>query len=238
MCFVGIQSNPTLTQNFVFVGNLNTFDKIWDTVFTLNIHTTLSVYFSLTACCPFYYLWMCVKLLSGWQTVKVLIRCRDLRRLIWIYIVCSSLHVRIRRVHVNMVIRPTRTRRPPPPLRNQTVDTSHNGQQYLFIVSERKQIVSIVVTMAWQDFIQSAVVLLVCAIVCVCGHKTTRVIDLTHAHNTDTIYWPGNPEYNFTILFRGKSSSGSWYVYVLHWSRVTGKPTWVYMGNVLKCHTP
>ena len=40
----------------------------------------------------------CVKLLGEWQTVYTLIRRRYLRRLIWIYTVCSGLSVRIRRV--------------------------------------------------------------------------------------------------------------------------------------------
>ena len=65
-------------------------------------------------------------------------------------------------------------------------------------------------TMAWKDFIQSAVMLIVAAFICVEGHKPLRVIDLTHVHNTDTLYWPGYPEYNFTILSRGRSPAGFW----------------------------
>ncbi|KAK6176197.1 hypothetical protein SNE40_014526 [Patella caerulea] len=37
-----------------------------------------------------------------------------------------------------------------------------------------------------------------------------RVVDLTFTLNTSTIYWPGNPGFNFTILYRGESGS-YWY---------------------------
>lgn len=43
------------------------------------------------------------------------------------------------------------------------------------------------------------------------GHMSMRVVDLTHAQSQDTIYWPGNPDYNFTHLFRGPSGKGYWY---------------------------
>lgn len=38
-----------------------------------------------------------------------------------------------------------------------------------------------------------------------------QVIDLTHEQGPSTIYWPGNPEYNFTIISRGLSNGGYWY---------------------------
>ncbi|XP_053374689.1 isatin hydrolase-like [Mercenaria mercenaria] len=38
-----------------------------------------------------------------------------------------------------------------------------------------------------------------------------KVVDLTHEQNPSTIYWPGNPNYNFTILFRNRTSKGYWY---------------------------
>ncbi|XP_076086797.1 isatin hydrolase-like isoform X2 [Mytilus galloprovincialis] len=37
-----------------------------------------------------------------------------------------------------------------------------------------------------------------------------KVVDLTHDHSNTTINWPGNPEYNFTILARGKTAGGNW----------------------------
>ncbi|CAG2253657.1 unnamed protein product [Mytilus edulis] len=37
-----------------------------------------------------------------------------------------------------------------------------------------------------------------------------KVVDLTHDHSNTTIYWPGNPEYNFTILARGNTTGGFW----------------------------
>ncbi|XP_078337529.1 kynurenine formamidase-like isoform X2 [Crassostrea virginica] len=37
-----------------------------------------------------------------------------------------------------------------------------------------------------------------------------RIVDLTHEHSPSTIYWPGNPRYNFTILFRNSTDS-YWY---------------------------
>ena len=76
--------------------------------------------------------------------------------------------------------------------------------------------------MAWQYFIQSHVMLLICVFVCVRGHETTRVIDLTHAQSPETLYWPGDPGYNFTILYRGKSSFASWYVYIYLSTYFTG----------------
>ena len=36
----GVQGTPCLTQNFIFMGN---FALIWDSVFTLNIQTTLYI---------------------------------------------------------------------------------------------------------------------------------------------------------------------------------------------------
>lgn len=37
-----------------------------------------------------------------------------------------------------------------------------------------------------------------------------RIVDLTHEQSISTIFWPGNPQYNFTILFRNFSGS-YWY---------------------------
>ena len=37
------------------------------------------------------------------------------------------------------------------------------------------------------------------------AHAQMEVIDMTHALSSNTIYWPGNPDYNFTILFRGQN---------------------------------
>lgn len=34
-----------------------------------------------------------------------------------------------------------------------------------------------------------------------------RIVDLTHEQSISTIFWPGNPQYNFTILFRNFSGS-------------------------------
>ena len=34
-----------------------------------------------------------------------------------------------------------------------------------------------------------------------------RIVDLTHEHSSSTIFWPGNPRYNFTILSRGSNGS-------------------------------
>jgi len=36
------------------------------------------------------------------------------------------------------------------------------------------------------------------------AHAHMEVIDMTHAQSSNTIYWPGNPDYNFTILSRGQ----------------------------------
>ena len=68
-------------------------EKFWINLINLG---HFSLYISPTS--PFYYLWMCVKLLSEWQTVKTLIRRRSLRRLIWVYTISTDLSVRIRRV--------------------------------------------------------------------------------------------------------------------------------------------
>lgn len=38
-----------------------------------------------------------------------------------------------------------------------------------------------------------------------------RLVDLTHMHGPSTIYWPGNPKYNFTIMFRNITDQGYWY---------------------------
>ncbi|XP_048753993.2 isatin hydrolase-like [Ostrea edulis] len=38
-----------------------------------------------------------------------------------------------------------------------------------------------------------------------------QVVDLTHEHSYTTIYWPGNPAYNFTVLHRNNTASGFWY---------------------------
>ncbi|KAK6176198.1 hypothetical protein SNE40_014527 [Patella caerulea] len=40
--------------------------------------------------------------------------------------------------------------------------------------------------------------------------ENTRIVDLTFTLNTSTIYWPGNPEYNFTILNR-QEVGNYWY---------------------------
>ncbi|XP_052082376.1 isatin hydrolase-like [Mytilus californianus] len=47
----------------------------------------------------------------------------------------------------------------------------------------------------------------------ICGGLSLdfKVVDLTHDHSNTTIYWPGNPEYNFTILARGNTTGGFWY---------------------------
>ncbi|XP_060562944.1 isatin hydrolase-like [Ruditapes philippinarum] len=38
-----------------------------------------------------------------------------------------------------------------------------------------------------------------------------KVVDLTHVQDLSTIYWPGNPKYNFTVLARNRSENGYWY---------------------------
>lgn len=45
---------------------------------------------------------------------------------------------------------------------------------------------------------------------CVTDVRTFKVVDLTHELSDTTIYWPGNPQYNFSILARGQGSS-FWY---------------------------
>nr|XP_022309947.1 uncharacterized protein LOC111115481 [Crassostrea virginica] len=40
-----------------------------------------------------------------------------------------------------------------------------------------------------------------------------RIVDLSHKQNDASITWPGNPGYNFTILFRGFDSYNSWFEY-------------------------
>jgi hypothetical protein len=43
-----------------------------------------------------------------------------------------------------------------------------------------------------------------------------RIVDLTHAQNSATIYWPGLPSYNFTIIYRGHNpASGHWQVHMM-----------------------
>ena len=39
-----------------------------------------------------------------------------------------------------------------------------------------------------------------------------RVFDLTHTRGPSSIYWPGDPENNFTIIFRDWTEGGYWYV--------------------------
>ncbi|XP_062610672.1 isatin hydrolase-like [Saccostrea cucullata] len=41
--------------------------------------------------------------------------------------------------------------------------------------------------------------------------SSLRIVDLTHEQNHATIYWPGNPAYNFTILYRNGTNGGYWY---------------------------
>ena len=38
------------------------------------------------------------------------------------------------------------------------------------------------------------------------------VVDMTFDLGDDTIYWPGNPAFNFTIIARGNQSAGYWSV--------------------------
>lgn len=45
----------------------------------------------------------------------------------------------------------------------------------------------------------------------VAGNINLKTVDLTHAQSAETIYWPGNPTYNFTILSRGRTDGGYWY---------------------------
>lgn len=54
-------------------------------------------------------------------------------------------------------------------------------------------------------------VLIIYGAECAKSHLGMRIVDLTHAHNSRTIYWPGNPEFNFTILSRGQTQNGYWY---------------------------
>ena len=40
-----------------------------------------------------------------------------------------------------------------------------------------------------------------------------RIVDLSHKQNAASMTWPGNPGYNFTILFRGfEESYKIWFV--------------------------
>lgn len=58
----------------------------------------------------------------------------------------------------------------------------------------------------------STVVFIVCNIGNAESHKAMRVVDLTHAHSHKTLYWPGVPPNNFTILSRGRATPTSyWY---------------------------
>ncbi|XP_061188488.1 isatin hydrolase-like [Saccostrea echinata] len=41
--------------------------------------------------------------------------------------------------------------------------------------------------------------------------SSLRIVDLTHEQNHATIYWPGNPSYNFTIIYRNSTNGGYWY---------------------------
>ncbi|CAG5118445.1 unnamed protein product [Candidula unifasciata] len=43
------------------------------------------------------------------------------------------------------------------------------------------------------------------------GSQEFSVVDLTHELNADTVYWPGNPGFLFTILNRGPTPGGYWY---------------------------
>ena len=65
-------------------------------VLLFNNPLLFTLYFSSTN--QFSHLWMCLKLLAEWQRVQTLIRRRNLRCLIWMYTICSSLSFRIRRV--------------------------------------------------------------------------------------------------------------------------------------------
>ena len=40
------------------------------------------------------------------------------------------------------------------------------------------------------------------------------VVDLTHGQDVSTLYWPGNVDFNFTIIARGLTKQGYWYVLV------------------------
>ena len=51
----------------------------------------------------------------------------------------------------------------------------------------------------------------ICAcIICSAVSLDFKVVDLTHEHSPTTLYWPGNPDYNFTILARGNTTGGYW----------------------------
>ena len=37
-----------------------------------------------------------------------------------------------------------------------------------------------------------------------------QVVDMTHTHGPNTLFWPGDPEYHFEIVYRGEIAPGEW----------------------------
>ena len=57
--------------------------------------------------------------------------------------------------------------------------------------------------MGLKNLVQSVAVMVACCFLYAKGQTNMRIVDLTHEMNSDTLYWPGNPAYNFTQLARG-----------------------------------
>ena len=64
-----------------------------------------------------------------------------------------------------------------------------------------------------KNWVQLVAVMVVCQFRYARSQTNMRIVDLTHEMNSDTLYWPGNPAYNFTELARGPvDPPGFWLV--------------------------
>ena len=45
-----------------------------------------------------------------------------------------------------------------------------------------------------------------------CQPDMPQVVDMTHTHGPKTLFWPGDPEYKFEIVYRGELTiaPGEW----------------------------
>ena len=59
-------------------------------------------------------------------------------------------------------------------------------------------------------YIRLTILLVLCVVGMAKRQKSMQVVDMTHAHGSDTLFWPGDPEFSFNIVFRGEIAPGEW----------------------------
>lgn len=63
----------------------------------------------------------------------------------------------------------------------------------------------------WELCIRLTIVLVLCVVGMAKRQKSMQVVDMTHEHGSDTLFWPGDPEFSFNIVFRGEIAPGEWF---------------------------